>query len=320
MYCIWLCTRIDCGRIDALWAWIFESKVTLFDTRFLWLGRKAFVFCGSANTHILDSRMFEIGQLSHHHTTKAFLKKSHKEPQESLECLRKVPLFANVSEKDMSVFLDAADVRFCKKGTVLFHEGETGECFFVICSGWIKLSHALPEGKEAIVDMRTAGHIAGADSVFEKNTYIYNAQVAEDAEVIVLPLSLLKENLESNSALAMGMLSFLSRYHMRQRSEAAINSALCAPQRIAGFMLRLCPENKKENVVFHLPYDKTLIANTLGMTRGSFSRALSELKKESFIRIFDATVEIDSVEQLQDYVYRSLAAKRKTKKKKPPVL
>ncbi len=260
--------------------------------------------------------MFEVGQLSNYSGAKAFLKKGHKEPKDSLECFRKVPLFANISDEDLSVFLNAADVRLCKKGTVLFNEGEKGESFFVLCGGWIKLSHALPEGKEAIVDMRTSGHVVGVDSLFEQGAYLCNAQVAEDAEVIVLPLSLLKEKLESNSTLALAMLSFVSRYHARQRSETAINSALCAPQRIASFMLRLCPENKKENVVFHLPYDKTLIANTLGMTRGSFSRALSELKKETFLRIVDATVEIDSVEQLKNYVFRSLAAKRKPKKPK----
>ncbi len=258
--------------------------------------------------------MFEVGQLSNLAGKKVF-SKGHIEPEELLKCLRDVSMFANLSDEDLSEFLAVAEVRLCKKGTMLFFEKDIGDSFFVICSGWVKLSHELPEGKEAIIDMRCSGYVVGADSVFEQGEYTSNAQIAEDAQVIVIPLAVLKDKLESNPALALGMLSFLTRHHMRQKSEAAFNSALCAPQRIASFMLRLCPDDKKQNVVFQLPYDKTLIANTLGMTRGSFSRALGELKKEPFLRITDATVELDSVEQLKDYVYRSLATKRTPKKK-----
>jgi CRP-like cAMP-binding protein len=82
-----------------------------------------------------------------------------------------------------------------------------------------------------------------------------------------------------------------------------------APQRIGCFLLRLCPPDKINDIVFHLPYDKTLIAQTLGMKGATFSRALNILRLKTDIRIRGTKVEIDSVERLVKFVYGQLSAK-----------
>ena len=64
-----------------------------------------------------------------------------------------------------------------------------------------------------------------------------------------------------------------------------------APQRIGCFFLSLCPEDKKKNIVFHLPYNKALIAEILGMKSATFSRALNILRQKTGIRIRDTRVE-----------------------------
>jgi len=58
-----------------------------------------------------------------------------------------------------------------------------------------------------------------------------------------------------------------------------------------------------------LPYDKTLIAYTLGMKGATFSRALNTLREKTGVRISGTRIEIDSAEQLAKFVYGSLAAK-----------
>ncbi len=82
-----------------------------------------------------------------------------------------------------------------------------------------------------------------------------------------------------------------------------------APQRIGSFLLRLCPEGKKGAVVIHLPYDKTLIASTLGMKGATFSRALNILRQKTDMRINGSRIEIESVERLIKFVCGPLATK-----------
>ena len=52
---------------------------------------------------------------------------------------------------------------------------------------------------------------------------------------------------------------------------------LTAPQRLADFLLTLCP-NEEGPCEIKLPYEKSLIASRLGMKPESLSRALAKLK------------------------------------------
>jgi hypothetical protein len=78
---------------------------------------------------------------------------------------------------------------------------------------------------------------------------------------------------------------------------------LSAPQRIGCFLLRLCGGDNKKSATFNLPYDKSLIADTLGMKGATFSRALAILRQKIGANVNGVNVEIDSVQKLAEYVY-----------------
>ena len=244
-------------------------------------------------------------------------KNIHNYSASSLGILKNTPLFSKLSDKEIGCFYDASQHKSYEKGKILYLEEEPAKFFYVICSGWIKLFHTLSEGNEIIVDMIRAGHVLGAGNIFERGLHTSNAQVVEDVQLISIPLSLLSKQIRLNSTLALNMLTYISRLYRRHCTEIALNSTRSAPQRIGNFLLRLCPDGKKTGVVLHLPYDKTLIAHTLGMTRGSFSRALNILRLKTSIRVIGTRVEIDSTEQLASFVYGSLAIKPASEKSKP---
>jgi CRP-like cAMP-binding protein len=230
-------------------------------------------------------------------------------PNHSLGCLRGASLFSGLADEEIARFQDAAQTRSFKKGKILYLEDEPAEFFYVICGGWIKLFHTTQEGEEVIVDMLTAGHMVGESSIFEQSRHTSSAQIIEDTQLLSIPAKLLKDQIRLNPALALSMLSSMSRHHRRHYGAIALNAMQNAPQRIGCFLLRLCPVGKKKDIVFHLPYDKALIAYTLGMKGATFSRALNILRQKTGIRIGGTRVEIDSAEQLVKFVYGPLAAK-----------
>ena len=127
--------------------------------------------------------------------------------------------------------------------------------------------------------------------------------------MLSIPSSVLKEQIHRSPALAFSMLASMFRHHRRHYGELAINAMQNAPQRIGAFLLRLCPHDKKKDIVLHLPYDKALIAYTLGMKGSTFSRALNVLRQKAAIRISGSRVEINSMSRLVKFVYGPLAAK-----------
>lgn len=221
-------------------------------------------------------------------------------------CLRGAAFFSGLSEAELTPFQNVAQARAYKKGKVLYIEDEVADHFYVICGGWVKLFHTLIEGEEVVVDMLTVGHTVGESAIFESGRHTSSAQVVEAVQLLSIPAATLKEQISQSPTLALSMLGAMSLHHRRHYGEIALNAMQSAPQRIGCFLLRLCPADKKTNISFHLPYDKTLIAYTLGMKGATFSRALNILRKKTGLRILGTKIELDSVEPLIRYVYGSL--------------
>jgi len=221
--------------------------------------------------------------------------------------LKSVPLFANLPDAVIACFENVIQVHHYKKGKVIYLQGEAPRFFYIIGGGWVKLFRTMPEGDEVIVDVLTTGHMLGESAIFERDRHMCSAQVVEDVQLRSMPCSLLKEQMRAHPMLAFNMLSSMSRHHRHHVSALAFNNMLSAPQRIGCFLLRLCPAGSTtKNISFHLPYDKTLIADTLGMKGATFSRALHILRQKTKIRIEGSSVTIESVAKLAKFVYGPL--------------
>lgn len=221
----------------------------------------------------------------------------------SLAFFKGLTLFAGLPENEVARFANAAHIQSYKKGKFLYLEGEKANYFYVICNGWVKLSHTTEEGEEVNLAMITRDSITGENAIFENGCFTSNAQVMEDAQILNIPHSLLKEQLRVNNKLAFNMLTSMAQYQRRHERQLEQYLLYSAPQRIGCFLIGLCPKlDQKDGVVLTLPYDKSLIASTLGMKGATFSRALNILREETNIDIRGSRVTIKSIQRLLDFV------------------
>jgi len=221
----------------------------------------------------------------------------------SLVFFKGLTLLANLPDEEVARFTDAAQIKSYKKGKLLYLEGEKANSFYIICNGWLKLFHTTEEGEEVSLAMLTRNCITGENAIFEQGRYTSSAQVVEDAQILSVPLTLLKEQLRVNNQLAFNMLTSMVQYQRRHELQLEQYILYSAPQRIGCFLLGLCPVlEQKDGVILNLPYDKTLIASTLGMKGATFSRALNILREETGIHIAGTRVTIDSMKRLLKFV------------------
>lgn len=89
----------------------------------------------------------------------------------SLSFLRRLTLFSDLATDDLTLFLDEAQIKPYLKGQMLYIEGEPAEHFYLICSGWVKLSRTTAEGEEVILAMLTSESITGENALFENRLY-----------------------------------------------------------------------------------------------------------------------------------------------------
>ena len=230
------------------------------------------------------------------------VKSSARLPMKFPLCLRKSALFYNLSDKEIICFAQNAKTQCFKKHKILYRQGKPAEFLYVICAGWIKLYHPIPDGDEIIIDMLTIGDMFGESVFCDKSQHMRDAQVEVEAKVLCIPSDFLKEQIQLNPALAFNILAWASQHHRKRICESALNAKQDASQRVGRFLLTMCPKNKKKSVVYNLPYAKALIANSLGMNNATFSRALTVLREKVSVCIIGSRVEIDSVEKLAKYV------------------
>ncbi|MGH1456830.1 MAG: Crp/Fnr family transcriptional regulator [Alphaproteobacteria bacterium] len=210
-------------------------------------------------------------------------------------------VFKGGSEEFLGALAGAAQIKTHPKGKLIILHEEKADRFFIIKRGWVKLFRETLDGTQSIVDILPKNHMFGETAIFQNNQYSYSVEVIEPSEIISLPLSLLKKEIEQNHKVSLNFLKAMAVYRRQQDMEIEHRTIQNAPQRIGCFLLRLVRQDEKGAVKIQLPYDKTLVAARLGMQPETFSRALVKLKEKTGIRVSGATIEIDSLDQLMQY-------------------
>ncbi|MBI5945115.1 MAG: SpoIIE family protein phosphatase [Chloroflexi bacterium] len=83
----------------------------------------------------------------------------------TLNLLSKIPLFANLPENELDRILSALDVKELKDREILFHEGDTGEHFYIVTKGELEVLLAAGQMEELQLNLLRAGEHLGEMSL-----------------------------------------------------------------------------------------------------------------------------------------------------------
>ncbi len=199
------------------------------------------------------------------------------------------------------LLLDQARVTSYQRGAPIFHQGDLASALHIVAEGWIKLYRLTPGGAEAVVGTMRRGQSFGEPIALRRAAYPVSAAASTDCRLIAVPAEALLSALKSRPEAAISVIAatFLHLQALVQQIEQL--KARSGMQRVAGFLLDLCPPEAEGAAAVTLPYDKALIAGALGMKPESLSRAFARLRDHG-VRIDQTRAEIASVEALRDLV------------------
>ncbi len=196
---------------------------------------------------------------------------------EDLQIIRTTRLFGALGRETTRDLLQGTVPRSYTKGQLLFQHGDPADAFYVVLSGWVKVFRSTPSGEEAVFGVFTKGETFAEAALFLGGTYPASAEVVEDARLLSVRGSPFRERLLGRPEICLNMLGSMSIHLHRTIAEVEQLQTRSSAQRVAHFLLGLCPVREGSAVVT-LPYDKSLIASRLGMKPESLSRALSRLR------------------------------------------
>jgi CRP/FNR family transcriptional regulator, cyclic AMP receptor protein len=211
------------------------------------------------------------------------------------EILRKVNLFSELDQTELTEISRVAIPRHFPKDQVIFYEQDEGDVCFVIASGRVKVTIASPEGKEIILSVLEAGDLFGEMALFDNSPRSATIVALEDAEVYSLRRSDFLHILSQNFNIARKVMAEISTRLRRANSKIESLAHMDVNGRLARYLINLAKESGKRldngYVAVRRPTHQE-IANTIGTARETVSRLLHDLAQKNVILTEGKTVYI----------------------------
>lgn len=194
-----------------------------------------------------------------------------------LELLRRTALCRAVGDDVMDRLARGGFVQALPKGATLFGEGDEAEFVHVLLSGRVGLTATGPEGQTTVVEIFPEGEIFVAPAAILRLPYLVTARLATDSRVLMIPAETFRRALAEEPRLALAMVEVLARHWRLLVTQIKDLKLRPAAQRLAGGLVDLA-ETGSGAATVELPVERRLLAQRLGMTPESLSRAFHTLR------------------------------------------
>jgi len=201
--------------------------------------------------------------------------------------LRNVPIFTDLSDSDLNRIASKMVSRDYQKGQMILLEESTGETFFIMTSGTVKVTRLSDDGREVILALLGESDFFGEMSLLDGEGRSANIVANEDSQVMTLSRRDFLECLETYPKIAISLLEELAVRLRKSDQQIESLSLSDSEQRIGITLIRLAEERgtiKRGDVtVQNLPYQQD-IANMAGTSRETVSRTLKLLEDKKLVK------------------------------------
>ncbi len=166
----------------------------------------------------------------------------------------------------------------------LFREGETAGKVFTLIDGTAKLTRLLPDGRQQVVGFRFTGDVIGYTT---RREYPFDAELLTNAMVCRLDRSRLDGLLRRYPLLERRMLDLCVQELAATQEQLVTVGRRPAEARVAAFLLSLVEAGRRRGQasrVLDMPMTRADIADFLGLTLETVSRAFTAFRKRGWVR------------------------------------
>src|SRR5215472_9250184 len=100
--------------------------------------------------------------------------------------LRRVPLFAELSEQELGAIAERATRKRYEQGSIVFSEGDACRELLIVEEGSVRLFKSAANGREQLMGIERTGNTLAEVPVFDGGSYTVTALVVEPAVLLRL--------------------------------------------------------------------------------------------------------------------------------------
>ena len=212
--------------------------------------------------------------------------------------MREDYLFCNLSTPSTKALEAIKSTAAYPKGALLFVEGQSPRGVFVLCHGRAKLSTSSADGKTIILKIAEPGEILGLSATVSGKSYEVTAELMEPSQANFITRQDFLNFLRDHGDASLRVAEQLSKnYHSAYEEIRSLGLSHSAAEKLAKLLLEWAKEgngNGKDKGEVRLTVTLTHeeIAQLIGTSRETVTRALADLKKKQLVQVKGSTVVI----------------------------
>jgi len=187
--------------------------------------------------------------------------------------LSKLPLFKGILEDDLTNFFRSMQVKQFHKGEMVTFNMDEHSKLYIVYEGLFKLTKIDEKGDEIVLSILDQGGVVSP--MHFSPYYDVCAEFIKNTTMFYFTEKAVNDFSTKNHQFSINTIKFLADSVQTLMISAEVLQLKTAKEKVGWYLV-----HAKINNTFKLPYSKSLIAAYLGMKPESFSRALTELKKD----------------------------------------
>ena len=207
--------------------------------------------------------------------------------QVSLSQLKDLPLFEGIEDKTLNLIRAIVHTKKLKKSQLLFAERQSIDNIYIVLEGKVTLYRLSEKGQKRIIYILNKGEIIN-EIIFDNLTASINCEGFEDCEIIGITkvdlLNIMQQDFKLTEVILYSMSKKIRRLYRQIKNTVPTKM----DKRVAAKLWKLSKDygiETEEGVLINLKISITYLADMLGSSRETISRAVSQLEKMDMIKI-----------------------------------
>lgn len=195
---------------------------------------------------------------------------------------------------------------FYPRGVVLYTEGEEPRGVYILCSGRVRLTAGSRNGQEIILRVADRGEILGLSNSLSREPHRVRAETVSACQIGFIPRLQFIQFVRAHPDAALRMAEHLSaELHQAWEQVELVALAPSTHAKLVRFLLAWAATHKQSfvegtSLALYMTHEE--IAQSIGVSRETVSRALAELRQENLIRFTRGHILLLNPERLKSLV------------------
>jgi CRP/FNR family transcriptional regulator, cyclic AMP receptor protein len=223
---------------------------------------------------------------------------------ETVELLRRVPLFNELSTEELEQVAQVAVPRAYPAGVRVFHEGDPGDACYIVRTGGCRVTRQHSDGRALILASFGPGDFFGELAMFDGESRSASIETSEETELLAITGGQMRAILAKHPEITVKLVIALTRRLRAANERIARQSFQTVPSRVAGILSQLASDTDSESgEPILIKMTQADLAQLAGASRESVSRFLSTLESAGVVATGRGRLQILDPGRLENYVF-----------------